>query len=471
MARARRDARPDNVQARSLKIVNTTDTIAAIATGTGGAINIGRISGPGALAVANRVWSGRRPLGADPEDNRRLLFGHTTGGDTALAVFMPGPASYTGDDVVEIQCHGGNMAAAALLEALVAAGARTAEPGEFTFRAFVNGKIDLMQAEAVAEMISGRSREAFQQAARRLDGAGGREIKKVAGRLTELLAETESRLDFPDDEEGFEFTPPESLAAEIGGTAETLRRMADSFEHGRVWREGVRVVLAGKPNSGKSSLLNRLLNCDRAIVAAEAGTTRDTIEENCLLGGVPVVLTDTAGMRETDDPAEAAGVKRSRDAALAAGFVFWVIDAAGGGGAAAVPELPEAFRGEVWRIWNKCDLLTPEEAAALPADGVKLSALTGDGMALLGDRFASRIRELSGFEADGQQFAVNARQAAGLRRAAGFLEESPAPLASGKWECAAFLLREAVSALREVTGEKVGADILDMIFSRFCIGK
>lgn len=451
--------------------MNTLDTIAAIATGTGGAINIERISGPEALLIANRVWHGSVELGADPANHRKMLFGRLCNGDTALAVYMPGPASYTGDDVVEIQCHGGNIAAGTLLEATIRAGARQAEPGEFTFRAFVNGKMDLMQAEAVAEMISGRTRTFFAQAAQRLNGAGGIEINRIIDGLTGFLAELESRLDFPDDEAGFDFTPAVELHEAIAGIASSLEAVAANYEHSRVWREGVKIVLAGVPNSGKSSLLNMLLDCERAIVTEYAGTTRDIIEESCTLGGVPVVLTDTAGLRETSDPVEAMGVDRSKQAAETAGIIFWVADASAGAEApGASPDI--AVNGcPVWRIWNKCDLLTAEKLQELPPDEIKISALTGEGIGELERRFAEFCGSRSMSEADEQQFSVNARQAAALAKAAGVLNESLTVLDEGNFECTGVLWREAVNLLREVTGDNADMDLLGMIFERFCIGK
>lgn len=452
--------------------MNTLDTITAIATGTGGAINIERISGPEALTIANRVWSGRVPLGSRREDDRKMLFGKLSTGDTALAVYMPGPASYTGDDVVEIQCHGGNMAAAALLEATVEAGARQAEPGEFTFRAFVNGKMDLMQAEAVAEIISGKNRESFTQAARRLEGNGGRIINSMIERLTAFLAELESRLDFPDDEAGFDFTPPEVLLENVAEIAENLSRTAENFERSRIWREGMRVVLAGIPNSGKSSLLNLLLDCQRAIVTEYAGTTRDIIEESCTIGGIPVVLTDTAGLRETADPVEAMGVNRSRQAAEGAGIILWIADSsAGTDGEGAEPAVGVETDCPVWRIWNKCDLLTAEELARLPQDEVKISALNGQGIDDLHKKFREYAESISACEASEQQFSVNARQAAALQKAAVVLMESLPALSEGRFECAGVLWREAAAILREVTGENADMDLLGMIFDRFCIGK
>lgn len=451
--------------------MNTLDTIAAIATGTGGAINIERISGPCALQVANKVWRGKCVLGIDPANHRKMLFGKLCTGDTALAVYMPGPASYTGDDVVEIQCHGGNIAAATLLEATIKAGARLAEPGEFTFRAFVNNKMDLMQAEAVAEMISGANRTAFALAAQRLDGSGGRAVNSIIAELTDFLAELESRLDFPDDEAGFDFTPSDELHRAIAEIAERLAAVAANYERSKVWREGVRIVLAGVPNSGKSSLLNTLLDSERAIVTEYAGTTRDIIEESCTLGGVPVVLTDTAGLRETDDPVEAMGVDRSKQAAGAAGIIFWIADASAGTAAPGAEPDIEGVQCPVWRIWNKCDLADRETLAALPDDEIKISALTGEGISELEQKFSRYIAGKSMPEPEGQHFTVNARQAAAVSEAAGILKESLTVLDAGNYECAGVLWREAVGALREVTGESADMDLLGKIFERFCIGK
>ncbi|MEA4862439.1 MAG: tRNA uridine-5-carboxymethylaminomethyl(34) synthesis GTPase MnmE [Victivallaceae bacterium] len=439
--------------------MNTVDTIAAIATCSGGAISVVRISGPQALEVVQSVWRGR---GLDIP--RRMNLGSVSAtGDRALAVFMPGPNSYTGDDVAELQIHGGNLAARRTLEACFAAGARPAEPGEFTFRAFVNGKLDLAQAEAVADFVAASGDAALALAAHQLSGALSRRISGLRTRLVDILGDLESRLDFP--EEHLDWATPAELNSSIASVVGEIELLRSTLCAGRRFRDGVAVVICGRPNAGKSSLLNALLGRDRAIVSATPGTTRDTIDEFVTLRNLPVRLTDTAGIRTAEGEIEEEGVERARAALNRADVVLWVIDAS-----EPSPSLPElaGLKSPVIAIWNKCDLphcALPE----LPFASVEISTLERTGFDVLLDTFESTVWQ-GGREAV-PEVAVNERHAASLDEAADSLSGTSIEIIGKHWELASVLVRQAVDALGEITGETASVDVLDNIFSRFCIGK
>ena len=451
--------------------MNTVDTISAIATGIGGAIAVVRIAGPEALAVGCRVWSGRVTPG--PGHARKMLLGAlvTAGsaGEPVLLVYMPGPNSYTGDDVVELHCHGGARAAKRAWDCTLAAGCRAAEPGEFTFRAFLNGKLDLTQAEAVCDLINAHSDTALHLAERQLAGALSRQIGAVRRELVDLLAECESRLDFPEEE--LDWRSPEECIIRLQEMRANLQRLCDGGRSGRILRDGVRVVLAGKPNAGKSSLLNLLLGQDRAIVTDIPGTTRDTLEEQVVLRNIPVRLTDTAGIRETVDPIEKFGVDRSRQSLEQAQIVFWLLDAA-----AADPqqELAELTRqvgrmSRVIAVWNKIDLVPERELPGAGVPTVRISVTAGRNIAALLDAFEELVWQ--GRHDEEPEVAVNARQQHLLENAVALLPEAVRELERGCWELAGVQLRAVIDELGAVTGEQADPDILENIFSRFCIGK
>ena len=305
--------------------MNTVDTIAAPASAVGGAVTVIRISGPESLQVLKKVWQGRNDPGKE-SNYRKMLLGKVNG-DPALAVFMPGPRSYTGDDVAELHCHGGAAAAANAINAILSAGARSAEPGEFTFRAFVNGKLDLTQAEAVSDLISAGSDAAFKLAERQLAGSLSEKLNTVYDRISSVISECEARLDFPDEDLDFDPQDAEKIAA----VRQEIKTLLDSGRASALLRDGIDVVLAGKPNAGKSSLFNLLAGSERAIVTPIPGTTRDTVESQIVLCDLPVKLTDTAGLRESADPVEQLGVARSRRAIAAAKVIFWILDSSNPG--------------------------------------------------------------------------------------------------------------------------------------------
>jgi len=451
--------------------MNTTETIAAVCTGAGGAIAIIRISGPQALTVANQVWQGSRPLAADAA--RQMLLGRAGlsggGADTALAVYMPGPNSYTGDDIVEIQCHGGNLISRQILELALRCGARLAEPGEFTYRAFINGKMDLTQAEAVADLIGAGSEMALRLAERQVSGKLGHQIKTIRNQLTDILAECESRLDFP--EENLDWTPPEKVNAQLDAIIPKLRQLLESSREGVVLRQGIRVVIAGRPNAGKSSLLNLLLGYDRAIVSAIPGTTRDTLEESATLRGIPIRLTDTAGIREADNPIEGLGIDRSKQSLKQAQLTLWLLDAAAPDRDEEVAEMQRHLNDGIPAIavWNKIDIAPATEKMLADTPTVAISVLQRRGIDDLIDMIEKCVWEFP-HEAE-PELAVSARHADHLRHTLTALPEAIDKVDIEEWELVAVHLRECIADLGCITGETADPDILGNIFSRFCIGK
>ncbi|OGV63770.1 MAG: tRNA uridine-5-carboxymethylaminomethyl(34) synthesis GTPase MnmE [Lentisphaerae bacterium RIFOXYB12_FULL_65_16] len=443
------------------------DTIAAIATAVGGAVAVVRISGPCAAEIAGGVWQGREPLRQAPF--RVLRLGRIVAAEgevdeRALAVFMPAPHSYTGEDMVELQCHGGALSARLVLLALLRGGARHAEPGEFTRRAFLNGKMDLTQAEAVADLIQAHSEAALRLANRQLHGLLGRQIDSIHDRLSDLLAEIEARLDFT--EENLDWASREHLEQGFSECGAAMARLLASQHDGEVLRDGVRVVIAGPPNVGKSSLLNAILGRDRAIVTPIPGTTRDTLEEFVQIRGIPVRLTDTAGIRATDDVIEKNGVERAVATARSAHVVLWVFDA-------SLPyeaqRRSENEQGDnVILVANKADLLRGE-GAGLPSEVCRTCALTGDGLEGLYAALERAVWEASDHrEAD---VAVSARHAALLHEAGPLVDDACRCALANAWELAAVSLRGAIWAIGQINGRTATPDVLDRIFARFCIGK
>ncbi|MBO5307834.1 MAG: tRNA uridine-5-carboxymethylaminomethyl(34) synthesis GTPase MnmE [Lentisphaeria bacterium] len=441
--------------------MNTFDNITAPASALGGAVTVIRISGPDALEIANKVWHGNVPLSS--LNRRKMLLG-TAGNDQSLAVYMQAPNSYTGDDVVELQCHGGAAAANSVLSALLDAGCRMAEPGEFTFRAFANGKLDLVQAEAVADIISAGSELAYRTAEKQLAGSLSKKLQTIRKELVDLRAESESHLDFPDEELAWDEHVSDRIRAVMAQIGELLR----TATFGQSLREGVRLALAGRPNAGKSSLLNALLGYDRAIVTDIAGTTRDTLEEQTSLRNIPVRITDTAGLRESDDLVEQLGVERSRRSIAASEITFYLLDASAPDLAAEVEQMQNTPVPNRIAVWNKCDLAVDRELPELETS-VRISAKTGEGLEELLDAF---VTVLSGSDSVAEtEVAVNARHRKELEKALAELPEAIERFEDGEYELASPHLRAAADAIGNITGETVSPDILDNIFSRFCIGK
>lgn len=442
-------------------MMNTRDNIAAPATAVGGAVTIIRLSGPEVLDIANRIWEGV-PLSA--ANVRRMILGKVAG-DQALAVYMKAPGSYTGDDVVEFQCHGGAASADAVMRCVLNAGCRLAEPGEFTYRAFVNGKLDLLQAEAVADIVTSGSEAALKIAENQLSGILSSKINALYDEINYLRSECEARLDFPDEELDFDEAAPERIEKAL----EQIEQLLATHRAGSVLRDGVSVALAGKPNVGKSSLLNLLLGFDRAIVSNIPGTTRDTVQEQAVLRNIPVHLTDTAGLRESSDPIEKLGIERSYRTISKAEITFWLLDASAEDleleAASFDPDAPGVIP-----VWNKCDLL-PEGAVLpeLPVPAVKISALKDEDIPALLDAFEARIPGISRHAPP--EVAVNARSAAQLTAAIPHCRAAAGCFADGDYELASSELAAAAHALGVIVGRNVDPDLLDSVFHRFCLGK
>lgn len=444
--------------------MSQSDTIAAIASPAGtGAVALLRVSGRDALAVAQRVWRGGALVpryavygGIINEAGRAV--------DSVLATFFKGPASFTGEDTVEITCHGGVLVTQQVLEQLLRCGARAARPGEFTQRAWLNGKLDLTQAEAVMDVISAQTGMALRAAQRQLEGAIGRQVMALRDALLEVLAHVEAYIDFPEED-----ISPDNGAELLGRIAEVqdgTARMLATADQGRILREGARTVLAGAPNAGKSSLLNALLGCERAIVSDIAGTTRDTIEEVINLKGIPLRLVDTAGLRESQDAIEREGVARSRRMVETADLVLEIVDASQPAGDRVV--LPEEGGTMHLLVLNKADLGLHFSWAG--AEGVRFSCLTGVGMETLTNAIAMLLGGAQGFT--GMEAVVNARHKTCLLLASRALENAVTQLSAGAApEFVALDLREAMDAFGEISGRMDTEDLLGVIFSRFCIGK
>lgn len=453
--------------------MTSNDTICAVATASGEAgIAVVRISGSESRAIAEKVFSsgesapqaGRFVHGTvhEPDQPEKHI-------DDALLLLFQAPHSYTGEDAAEIQCHGGPTCSSRILQALIQSGARQAEAGEFTRRAFLNGRIDLLQAEAVADLIHAQSDRAAESALRQLEGAISNWYKDVYNDVIDASSSFEASMDFPDEE------LPSSIYDEpllkIRSACSRLNEALETWNDGRLFQEGARVTIAGRPNAGKSSLFNKLLGYDRAIVTSVPGTTRDTVDDSLLLKGLPVHLTDTAGLRDSDCHIESEGISRAQTAISNADLTVYVIDSSAGYDTSELDELKDLNPSSTIVVLNKSDLPSGI-TGALPSDmsSCRVSCASGDGMEDLQALIFSHIdgynpTQLNAMNQRHRALAAEALEA--LEKASELGEQAPEPNAA----LIASHLRQAALSIGSIIGTEYHKDLLNNIFQRFCIGK
>lgn len=453
------------------------DTIAAIATAivpAQGSVGIVRLSGTEAIAIArqlfhapgNQVWESHRILYGfikDPHTQQMV--------DEALMLLMLAPRSYTREDIIEFHCHGGMMAVQQVLQLCIAQGARLAEPGEFTLRAFLNGRLDLTQAEGIADLVGAQSPQAAQSALAGVQGKLATPIRELRNACLDVLAEVEARIDFEDD------LPPLSEAtvkAQLGKILVSVNQILATTHHGELLRAGLKVAIVGRPNVGKSSLLNAWSRSDRAIVTDLPGTTRDVVESYLVVGGVPIQVLDTAGIREAHDQVEKLGIERSRSAVQAADLVLLTIDAHAGWTTADQQLYEQIHHRPLILVVNKTDLVENKERLALPninAPQIYTAAAHNRGIEALEQTILKTI-QADGLSANNLEITVNQRQAAALTRARTALEQVQHTITEKlPLDFWTIDLRAAIHVLGEITGDEITESMLDEIFSRFCIGK
>lgn len=442
--------------------ITPRETIAAISTPAGeGAIALIRLSGEGALAVADQIFRGKDSpsrLASHTQHLGEIVQDGITLDQVMLSVHRS-PQSYTGEDLVEVTCHGGTLVTARVLEASLLAGARPARPGEFSERAYLNGKLDLTQAEAVIDLIRAQSDLALRSATEQLQGRLGERFRELRQETIAILAQIEASLDFP--EEGIEPEDQLTIRSRIEALSRRLREFLATAETGRILREGLRVVIFGATNAGKSSLLNRLLGTDRAIVSEIHGTTRDTIEERINLRGVPLRLFDTAGLRAPENAVEHAGIERTERSLELADLCLHLVD----GNAARSTEFAN---DDGLLVINKCDL--PPHSDWDKIEAVRISCRTGEGFAELEEEIFRHLGALN-FNAE-SPLAINARHRARLSEAALACERALEEMGRGATaEMFAVDLRDTLAALDELLGGRAEEAVRDAVFSQFCIGK
>ena len=468
------------------------DTIAAVATPVGsGGIGIIKISGRDALSIAEAIFqkTGNAPDGLRTTDahlvaalqSHRLYHGHIVDPengsvlDEVLLAKMLAPHTYTREDIVEINTHSGHVVLAATLELVLKQGARLAEPGEFTKRAYVSGRIDLTQAEAVVDIINSRTYKALEIAASQMRGDLKQKVEAIRDILLEILTEIEAAIDFPEDVED-SIKDGNALAVIANKAIEPLKELIRQYENAHILRDGIKMAVVGKPNVGKSSLMNRLLQNDRVIVTPVPGTTRDLIEETLNIRGIPVVVADTAGLHETDDPVEVIGIQKTEEYINRSDLVLFMIDAS------------EPLAREDYRIYetihnkrsiivvNKIDLVGKNDGPDLPdtweqTPAIKISALYGEGLGALKDLIVKL--SMGEFQLEAENVTIpNLRHKIALEHCL-HLATSALEAINNKtpFELVAIDIQEAIDALGEIVGLTTREDIIDQIFSRFCIGK
>lgn len=448
------------------------DTIAAIATPLGeGGLAVLRISGPGAPAIADKLFVGKgKPSAASSHTlhfGRIVRNGQTI--DEVLLAILRAPRTFTREDTVEISCHGGILPAKLILDALLENGARLAEPGEFTRRAFLNGRIDLAQAEAVADLIHSRTELALAAANEQLAGHLSRRINRLRDDLLHILAHVEAHIDFPDED----IAPDtrDQLLKRLEDGLAFISQLLQTANEGQILRRGIRTTIVGRPNSGKSSLLNQLLGRDRAIVSPIPGTTRDTIEETANIRGLPVVFIDTAGLREARDEIEIEGIRRSRESLGRAELILHVLDANQPLTAEDQNYLAEFAGKKRILVRNKMDLPVRSELPSGLAPVVDISCVSGQGIESLKDAIKALVWS-GDIKAEMLQVMINSRHQDALNRARAAARRTAEALKENvTLELVALDLRIAVAAVGEIVGKTTTEDLLDSIFSQFCIGK
>lgn len=458
------------------EIFATTGTIAAIATAVvpqQGSVGIVRVSGLQAMPIAQTLFFAP---GHQVWESHRILYGYIRHPQTqqlvdeALLLIMKAPRSYTREDVVEFHCHGGIMAVQQVLQLCLENGARLAQPGEFTLRAFLNGRLDLTQAESIADLVGARSPQAAQTALAGLQGKLAHPIRQLRASCLDILAEIEARIDFEED------LPPldhNVIISEIERISKDVSRILATADKGELLRTGLKVAIVGRPNVGKSSLLNAWSRSDRAIVTELPGTTRDVVESQLVVGGIPVQVLDTAGIRETQDQVEKIGVERSRRAASAADLVLLTIDAQTGWTAADQEIYEQVQHRPLILVINKIDLASPEGVQYPKSINhlVKTAAAQNQGIEALETAILEQV-QAGKVQAADLDLAINQRQAAALVKAKTSLEQVQVTIVQQyPLDFWTIDLRGAIQALGEITGEEVTESVLDRIFSRFCIGK
>ncbi|MDO8281650.1 MAG: tRNA uridine-5-carboxymethylaminomethyl(34) synthesis GTPase MnmE [Thermodesulfovibrionia bacterium] len=453
------------------------DTIAAISTPIGhGGIGIVRLSGPDALKIADKIFVSARKKKLANIKSHRIIYGHIVAPSTketvdeVLVSVMKAPDTYTKENVVEINCHGGPVSVQRILELLLNAGARLADPGEFTRRAFLNGRIDLAQAEAVLDTINSLTEKSHKASLHQLEGKLSQTIGEIREEMLDLTANVEAYIDFPEDD--IEPASKDELKKKAIKIGDRLKALIDSSRHGIILREGLKTAIIGRPNVGKSSLLNALLEKDRVIVTDIPGTTRDVIEEYLNIKGLPVKVLDTAGIRESHDLAEKEGVKRSLKAMKDAGLIILLLD-----GTEPLHEtdkrlIKDTASKDVIIVINKTDRPLKIKLDMLPKDdpAVMISAIKGTGLSELKERIIEKA--LQGGSISGDALVTNIRHIKALQKASGSIRSFNAGLKKGlSPEFLSIELRDALDAIGEILGITTTEDILDRIFSSFCIGK
>jgi tRNA modification GTPase len=460
--------------------VNQEDTISAVATAVGeGGIGIVRVSGPQALVIADKLFCSAVGKISSQTSSQHALYGRVVDGltgeviDEAIVLIMRGPHSYTCEDVVEFQCHGGPVPLRKLLQATLAAGARLAEPGEFTKRAFLNGRIDLTQAEAVIDVIRAKTEASLKVAVNHLSGTLSQQIKTIRNELLHMIAHLEAAIDFP--EEDIEAVSAGQVQAWIEPVISQVSKLLVTSHSGRILRDGLKTVIIGKPNVGKSSLLNALLKEQRAIVTAIPGTTRDSIAEYVNVRGIPLKIIDTAGIRETQDLVEKIGVAKSRELIKEADLILVILDRSEALSSEdrQVIEITANYKGFI--LLNKADLpavLGYEDVKKLAVDWpiIQLSLETGEGLEQLEQQIVDEV--YAGQISSEADYVNNVRHVNCLKQAEQQLKDALVAIEQGlPIDCIVVDLRGAWEVLGDIIGDTVGDDLIDQIFSQFCIGK